>query len=98
MAAAGGHTTSGMRAAAVAAGWVTAEPPEHLPYYGSWGDDSSVIHATAWTTHGPVRVAGPMSALPQIFLPDPNVVALAGQRARIAEPGGTLRELERDHG
>jgi hypothetical protein len=35
------------------ASWVAAEPPSHLPYYGSWGDDNSVIHATAWTTHGP---------------------------------------------
>jgi hypothetical protein len=34
--------------------WVTAEPPAHLPYYGSWGPDTNVVHATAWTTHGPV--------------------------------------------
>jgi hypothetical protein len=76
------------------ASWVTAEPPAHLPYYGSWGDDNSVIHATAWTTHGPLRVAGPMSELPQIFLPDPNVLALAGQQARIAGLEARLRELE----
>ena len=76
------------------ASWVTAEPPAHLPYYGSWGDDNSVIHATAWTTHGPLRVAGPMSELPQIFLPDPNVLALAGQQAKIAELEARLRELE----
>lgn len=67
------------------ASWVTAEPPHHLPYYGSWGDDDSVIHATAWTSRGPLRVAGPMSELPQILLPDPNVLALAGQQARIAD-------------
>ena len=76
------------------ASWVTPEPPAHLPYYGSWGDDNSVIHATAWTTHGPLRVAGPMSELPQIFLPDPNVLALAGQQARIADLEARLRELE----
>jgi acetone carboxylase alpha subunit len=74
--------------------WVTAEPPETLPYYGSWGDDNSVIHATAWTTHGPVRVAGAMHQLPQIFLPDPNVLALAGQQARIVELEARLHELE----
>jgi acetone carboxylase alpha subunit len=64
---------------------VTAEPPAHLPYYGSWGDDNAVIHATAWAMSGPVRVAAPMAQLPQIFLPDPNVLALAAQQARIAQ-------------
>ena len=62
--------------------WVTPEPPAHLPYYGSWGDDNSVVHATAWSTHGSVRVAGPVSQLPQIFLPGPNVIALAGLLGR----------------
>jgi acetone carboxylase, alpha subunit len=76
------------------ASWVTAEPPQHLPYYGSWGDDNSVIHATAWTSRGPVRVAGPMSELPPIMLPNPNVLALAAQQARIAELEARLRELE----
>jgi N-methylhydantoinase B/oxoprolinase/acetone carboxylase alpha subunit len=74
--------------------WVTPEPPAHLPYYGSWGDDNSVIHATAWATSGPVRVAAPMEQLPQIFLPDPNVVALAVQQARIAELEARLAERE----
>ena len=75
-------------------GWTTPEPPAHLPYYGSWGDDNSVIRATAWTTHGPVRVAAPAGQLPQIFLPDPNVVALAAQQARIAELETRVSELE----
>jgi hypothetical protein len=74
--------------------WVTPEPPAHLPYYGSWGDDNGVIHATAWTTHGPVRVAAPTSELPQIFLPDPNVIALAVQQARVAELQTRVNELE----
>ncbi len=75
-------------------GWATPEPPAHLPYYGSWGDDNSIIHATAWTTHGPVRVAAPVNQLPQIFLPDPNVVALATQQARIVELETRVGELE----
>ena len=78
------------------ADWVTAEPPPHLPYYGSWGEDNRTIHATAWTTHGPVRVAAPMSELPPIMLPDPNVVALAGQQARIAELEAQLQALRGD--
>jgi len=75
------------------ADWVTPEPPAHLPYYGSWGADNTTIHATAWTTRGPVRVAGPMSEVPPILLPDPNVVALAGQQARIADLEAQLAEL-----
>ncbi len=57
-----------------------------------------MIHATAWTTHGPLRVAGPMSDLPQIFLPDPNVLALAAQQARIAELEARLHEVEPGNG
>ena len=76
--------------------WVTPEPPAHLPYYGSWGDDNSVVHATAWSTHGPVRVSGPVSQLPQIFLPDPNVLALAAQQAQIAGLEARVRELENE--
>ena len=76
--------------------WVTAGPPADLPYYGSWGDDNGVIHATAWAASGPVRVAGPMDQLPQIFLPDPNVVALAAQQARIAELEARLQAQERE--
>jgi hypothetical protein len=73
---------------------VKPEPPAHLAYYGSWGNDPSIIHATAWTTHGPVRVAEPMSQLPQILMPDPNVLALSGQQARIAELEARLQEME----
>jgi hypothetical protein len=39
-------------------------------------------------------VAAPMEQLPQIFLPDPNVVALAVQQARIAELEARLAERE----
>jgi hypothetical protein len=66
----------------------------HLPYYGSWGDDNSIIHATAWAMSGPVRVAAPMAQLPPIMLPDPNVLALAAQQARIADLEARLRERE----
>ncbi len=73
--------------------WVTPEPPQHLPYYGSWGDDNSVIHATAWTTSGPVRVKGAMSQLPPIMLPDPRDLALLAAQARIAELEERVRNL-----
>ena len=67
--------------------WVTDEPPAHLPYYGSWGPDNTIVHATAWTTHGPAKVAGPATELPQIFLPDPNLADHPRPAAHIAELG-----------
>jgi N-methylhydantoinase B/oxoprolinase/acetone carboxylase alpha subunit len=73
--------------------WVTAEPPEQLPYYGSWGADNAVIYATAWSTQGPTRVHGAMAELPPIYLPDPKDVALAGQQARIGELESRLAEF-----
>jgi endonuclease/exonuclease/phosphatase family metal-dependent hydrolase len=42
---------------------------------------------------GPVRVAGPANALPQIFLPDPNVITMAVQQARIADLEARLQEI-----
>jgi|SoiMethySBSTD1v2_1073268.scaffolds.fasta_scaffold39429_4 N-methylhydantoinase B/oxoprolinase/acetone carboxylase alpha subunit len=69
--------------------WNTPEPPEHLPYYGSWGDDNAVIHATAWSTQGPARVKGPMAEIPPIYLPDPKDLAIAALQARVAELEGS---------
>jgi hypothetical protein len=78
--------------------WVTDAPPDHLPYYGSWGSDNETIHATVWTTRGPVRLAGPIAELPPVMLPDPNLLALAGQQARIAELEARLAGQESTDG
>ena len=78
--------------------WVTPEPPKHLPYYGSWGDDTSIIFATAWTTRGPVRVKGAMHELPPIMLPDPKDLSLLGAQARIAELEERVRGLNGNAG
>jgi hypothetical protein len=69
-------------------------PPKPLPHYGPWGDDNTVIHATAWTTRGPARVAASMSQLPQIFPPNQNVLAIAAQQARMAERMARIAEME----
>jgi hypothetical protein len=60
-------------------------PPKPLPCRGSRGDDNTVIHATAWTTRGPARVAVSVSRLPQIFPPDQDVLGITSLQARIAE-------------
>ena len=68
--------------------WVTTTPPQYLPYYGSWGDDKSIIHATAWSATGPVRLALPMVQMPPIMLPDPKDLTIAGLQAEIAAQRG----------
>ena len=45
-----------------------------------------------------MRVAAPVNQLPQIFLPNPNVVALAAQQARIAELEMRVSEGPRHRG
>ncbi len=61
--------------------WVTEAPPQTVPYYGSWGDDNSTIHAMAWAATGPIKLALPMSQMPPIMLPDPKDLAIAGLQA-----------------
>ena len=60
--------------------WNKTEPPEDIPYYGSWGDDS-VIYAGA----GPTRVKMSGDALRPIMLPDPKDLLIARLQARVAE-------------
>jgi hypothetical protein len=64
--------------------WVTEGPPEGIPYYGSWGDDATVIHAVAWAASGPIKLAVPMAFMPPIMLPDPKDLAILGLQAEVA--------------
>ncbi|WOQ15866.1 hydantoinase B/oxoprolinase family protein [Raineyella sp. W15-4] len=73
------------------AGFVTAEPPVELPYYGSWGADHATITATVYGIDGPQRVTGPLAELPPVMVPDRREVKIAQLERR-------LHELETKHG
>ncbi|WP_018990693.1 hydantoinase B/oxoprolinase family protein [Aromatoleum toluclasticum] len=60
--------------------WNKPTPPEHIPYYGSWGDDG-VIYAGA----GPTRITMTSETMKPVFLPDPREQKIAAMQARIAE-------------
>jgi hypothetical protein len=59
--------------------WVRPEPPASIPYFGSWGDDISVIYANG--------VASPADAVPRVMMPDPRDVKVARLEAEV----GALR-------
>ncbi len=65
--------------------WNTAEPPEYLPYYGSWGDDPDALHATVWSPAGPARVTMRAPALTPLFLPNPKDLEIARLEAELAQ-------------
>jgi len=71
--------------------FVTAEPPEDLLYYGSWGDGTDQLTATVFDIDGPKRVIAPVSQIPIIMLPDRRDLKFAELEARV-------RELEEKHG
>ena len=78
------------------ADWTTAQPPEAVPYYGSWGDDNTTIWATVWGAKGPVRLAAPMEQLPPVLLPDPRDIAVRTLQAQLGEARAHLREARDD--
>ena len=59
--------------------WVTAEPPQDLPYFGSW-DDTTQIYAT---TMGQ-RVKMPADQMQGAFMLDPKDVRIAELEAQLA--------------
>jgi acetone carboxylase, alpha subunit len=61
------------------AAWVTPEPPEHIPYFGSW-DDPAEIYA------GVPGARIKTSALQQtgVMMPDPKDVRIAALEAEVA--------------
>ncbi|WP_408587387.1 hydantoinase B/oxoprolinase family protein [Novosphingobium sp.] len=56
--------------------WVRTEPPANIPYFGSWGDDISVVYANG--------VASPADAVPRVMMADPRDVKVARLEAELA--------------
>lgn len=61
------------------ADWCTAEPPQDLPYYGSW-DDPTVI----WAGQGASRRQVRAEALAGIMMPNPKDLRIAELEAEVA--------------
>jgi hypothetical protein len=72
-------------------GFVTAEPPEELLYYGSWGDETEDLTATVFDITGPKRVTVPIAEMPIIMFPDRRDLKVAKLESRV-------RELEEKQG
>lgn len=67
--------------------WTTAEPPADMPFYGSWGDDRSVIYAGPYG--GVPRRKMSADAIESVYMPNPRDV-------RIAQLERRIKELEKD--
>ncbi|MEF7615093.1 hydantoinase B/oxoprolinase family protein [Aquincola sp. MAHUQ-54] len=59
--------------------WVTAEPPAHLPYFGSW-DDPRRIYATS----AGQRIVMDADQLQGVYMPDPKDLRIAELESRLA--------------
>jgi len=70
--------------------WVKPEPPQHLPYFGSW-NDINVIYADS----AGQRITMPANALQGVFMPNPKDVRIAQLEAEVAELRERLQPLRR---
>ena len=66
--------------------WVTPEPPAHLPYYGSWGADPTIIYAGPFA--GQPRRVMKADAIEPVFMPNPRDVRIAELEAKLREAEG----------
>lgn len=60
--------------------WVTPEPPQQMPYFGSW-NDVNVIYADS----AGQRITMPANALQGVFMPNPKDVRIAQLEAEVAQ-------------
>lgn len=65
--------------------WVTAEPPQDLPFYGCW-TDPTVVYAGKGASR--TKMAGPV--LTPVFLPHPKDVRIAELELKVRELDGSL--------
>lgn len=70
--------------------FVTPEPPEHLPYYGSW-DDPAVIYGTS----AGKRVKMPADQIQSMFMPNPKDVKIGKLEAEVANLKAELEECRK---
>ena len=73
--------------------FVTPEPPEHLPYYGSW-DDPKVIYGTS----SGKRIKMPADDIQSMFMPNPKDVKISALEKQVAELQTRLADCEGGRG
>jgi N-methylhydantoinase B/oxoprolinase/acetone carboxylase alpha subunit len=73
--------------------WTSERPPEHLPWYGSWGD-RSVIYAGGYA--GAPHEQMSSDALHPIVVPNPKDVEIASLTAQLAEARDALKAYRSD--
>lgn len=62
--------------------WVTPEPPQHLPYYGSWENPREI-----YATSAGQRIKMASDQLVGVFMPNPKDVRIAELEAKLAAAG-----------
>ena len=67
--------------------WVSAQPPEDVPYFGCW-DDRTKIYATS----GGQRIQMDADKLQGVFMPNPKDVRIAELEAQLARLQGERRD------
>ncbi|MBL6749853.1 MAG: hydantoinase B/oxoprolinase family protein [Nevskia sp.] len=68
--------------------WNKPEPPADVPYYGSWGTDSTKIYAGPFA--GIPRKVMSSDAIESIFMPNPRDVRIAELEAKLRECEGRV--------
>ncbi len=59
--------------------WVTAAPPAHIPYFGSWSDPKTIYAISAGQ-----RIQMDADRLQGVFMPNPKDVRIAELEAQVA--------------
>jgi hypothetical protein len=71
--------------------WVTPEPPQHLPYYGSWGDDNQIIARPRGPHSGRRASAGRWPSCRRSTCPIPRISR--SHSSRPASPSSSPRAV-----
>lgn len=64
--------------------WTRCEPPAGIPYFGSWGDDTSTIYANG--------EKGSPESLPLVLMPDPRDVKVGALEDKVRDLEQQLRD------
>ena len=69
---------------------MTPEPPENLPYYGSW-DDPSIIYGTS----SGKRIKMKATEIQSMFMPNPKDVKISQLEAELLATRAELEECRK---